>query len=346
MRKVLSFLASLKLLRSGSFVVLLFILFSGNPVLAHHQRVLGVSTSSALPQIEPTAEGPGLILPDSPLFFLDRLKQNIRVVLAFTPEEKARIHTQIAGERLAELRFMLARNNKNAASTALLAVSENLRSSANNLSQAQFRGRDVKKLAHEINQNIKAKQKILDSFENSADGSLKILAEQVQEDIFQSKVEVEDALPLEDLENEIKDDLARKIERKVALASDSARLLRKDLDELSREASESATKSLKRREEALKKAIEKADEKEKKVQEKLLEEEKRKQTGLLNAQKKAAEQAQEALIRAQKATTEFKKAQQVVNEIKSGSSNNTQSASGSSSTPKPVEQEIETSGKR
>lgn len=301
---------------SLSFVVLLFILVSRNPILAHHQAVLGVSTSSALPQLEPTAEGPGLILPDSPLFFLDRLKQNIRVVLAFTPEEKARIHAQIAGERLAELRFMLARNNKNAASTALLAVSENLRSSATNLSQAQFRGRDVKKLAREINQNIKAKQKVLDSFENSADGSLKILAEQVQEDIFQSKVEVEDSLPEEDLENEIKDDLARRIERKVAFASDSARLLRKDLDELTREASESATKSLKRREEMLRKAIEKADEKEKKAQEKLLEEEKRKQTGLLNAQKKAAEQAQEALIRAQKATTEFKKAQQVVNEIR------------------------------
>lgn len=316
MRKALSFLVSLKLLRSGFFVVLLFVLVSDSPVLAHHKAILGVSTSSALPQIEAIAEGPGLILPDSPFFFLDRLKQNVRLALSFSPEAKAKLHAEIAGERLAELRFMLARNNKKAASTALQGVSDNLRESAGNVSKAQFAGRDVKKLAREINEKIKAKQKALDSFEQTATGALRLHAAQVQEDIFESKVEVEDALPEEDLENEIRDDLARRIERKVALASDSAKLLKRDLAELTREASESATRSLKRREEALKKAIEKADDKEKKVQQKLLEEEKKKQTGLLRAQERAAVQAQDALLRAQTAATEFKKAQQVANEIR------------------------------
>jgi len=315
------------------FAILLFILVSNRPVLAHHQAVLGVSTSSALPQLPPTAEGPGLILPDSPFFFLDQLKQNVRLALAFTPEERAKIRAQIAGERLAELRFMLARNNRSAAAVALAGVSENIRASATELSQAQFRGRDVKKLAKELNEGIKAKQKVLDSFEKNSAGAIKIQAEQAQEDIFESKVEVEDSLPAADLENEIRDDLARKIERKVALASDSARLLRRDLTELSKEASESARKSLKRREEALKKAIEKADETDRKVQEKLLGDEKKKQQVLFEAQRKATAQAQDALIRAQTAATEFKKAQQVVNEIRSGSNpsqTTVQTTSGSS----------------
>lgn len=305
MRRILSF----------SFVALLFLLISA-PTEAHHKEILGVSTSSALPQLEATAEGPGLILPDSPLFFLDRFKQNVRLALAFSPESKARLHAEIAGERLAEFRFMLARQNRVAASVALQGISDNLRESANDVTKAQLTGRDVKKLAREINDNIKAKQKLLDAFETSATGSLKLHAAQVQENIFESKVEVEDALPSEDLENEIRDDLARRIERKVVLASDSARLLDRDLKELTKEASEAAQKSLKKREEALKKAIEKSDESLRKVQEKLLENEKKKQEALLKAQQKAAQEAQEALLKAQTAASEFKKAKQVADEIR------------------------------
>lgn len=301
--------------------ILLFLLVLPRPTYAfRHQilnEVLGVSTASALPQIEPTAEGPGLILPDSPLFFLDQLKQNIRLTLAFSPEEKAKIRAQIAGERLAELRFMLAKNNQRGARVALQGVSDNLNGAAVELTRAQFAGKDVKKLAKDINNNIKLKQKTLDSLEKNATGSLKLEVGVAQDAIFESKVEVEDALPDEDLENEVKDDLARRIERKVENASSSAKLLRKDLNELTKQASESAVRSLKRRQEALKKAIEQADERERKIQEKLLEQEKIKQTGLLRAQEKAAVQAQDALFRAQRAATEFQKAQQVVNEIRS-----------------------------
>ncbi|MDO8639496.1 MAG: hypothetical protein Q7R53_01090, partial [bacterium] len=59
-RKTLVFLALF-------FVFLLIII---RPVSADYRsRVLGASTVSGL-EIPPTIEGPGLILPDSPLFFL------------------------------------------------------------------------------------------------------------------------------------------------------------------------------------------------------------------------------------------------------------------------------------
>jgi len=330
---------------------LLFLLVSRTPALAHHQAILGVSTPSALPTIAPTAEGPGLILPDSPFFFLDKLKQNTRLFFAFTSEEKAKIRASIAGERLAELRFMLAKNNRAGVSTDLKEISENLRESAKEVSKAQFAGRDVKKLAREINDNIKAKQKTLDTLERQVSGSIKLETAQTQEAIFESKVEVEDALPENELENEVRDDLARKIERKVNTASESARFLRRDLDELTKKASESASKSLKRREETLKEAIEKSDATLRKVQEKLLEAEKKKQESLLKAQAKAAEQAQEALEKAQKAATGFEKAQQVVNQIRNTAVTNGGSGGTGSietpksvSTPKPAEKEGE-SGK-
>lgn len=309
-----------KSLSLSLLVLLLFILVSQRPALAfRHQilnEVLGVSTSSALPQIDSTVEGPGLILPDSPLFFIDQLKQNTRIFFAFSPEERARIRAQIAGERLAELRFMLAKNNQQAARAALQGVSDNLRGAAGELTKAQFAGKDVKALAKEINDSIKLKQKILDALEKDATGSFKSEVEVAQDAIFESKVEVEDALPEAELENEVKDDLARKIERRVNEASRSAVLIKRDIDELNKEASGSATRSIKRREEALRKAIEKSDEKLRKVQEKLLENEKKKQEKLLEVQKKAGEEAKDALEKAQKAAVGLEKARADIQKIR------------------------------
>lgn len=300
-------------------LVLLLLIFSQKPALAYRHQilndVLGVSTSSALPAIDPTAEGPGLILPDSPFFFLDQWKQDVRLFLAFSPEAKAQVYTQIAGERLAELRFMLAKNNIQAATFDLQAISDNLKQAATNVSQAQFAGKDVTLLAKQVNDNIKAKQQTLDSLETASTGTLRLEAKQTQQSLFESKVEVEDSLPEDQLQNEVKDDLARRIAERVDDASDSAKLLRSDLNELEKQASEAAKSSLDHRQEALKKAIEKKNEALKKTEEKLLEAEKTRQEKLLEAQKKASEQAQEALQNAQNAAIGFQKAQQALQQL-------------------------------
>lgn len=288
-------------------ILFLFILLSTRPAFAGMaEDVLGVATASALPIISPTTEGPGLIMPDSPFFFLDQIKQDIRLAFAFSPEDKAKVNAQIAGERLAELRFMLASNNKTAASIALAGISDNLQQASDQVTKAQFEGKNVTKLAQDINSNIKLKQKALDELEGKATGSLQLEVAQAQESIFESKAAVDDALPPDQMENEIKLDLERKISRKVASASSSAALLQRDLDALSKDASDSATKALERRQEALKLAIEKSGNPTlRKVQEKLLEQEKEKQEKIIEAQKKAAEQAREAIKNSQTATVNF-----------------------------------------
>ena len=316
---------------AGLFILLLFILVYPKPTYAfRHQalnEVLGVATSAALPQIDPTSEGPGLILPDSPFFFIDKWKQNIRLFAAFTPAEKAKINAQIAGERLAELRFMLARNNTKAAAVALLGVSDNLKQAADNLDKAQFEGKDVSKLSQDLNSNIKLKQKTLDSLEENSTGSLKILVEQAQEDVFNAKLKVVDSLPEDLVENEVENDLKRRIGKRADNASNSAELLNRDLESLSKRALETSQKSLSKRQEALQKAIGNKNEKEVEAEGKLFEAEKVRQQGLLTAQSKAAEQAKEALQKAREATSKFREAQQKVEEIRNQSTTPTSNVS-------------------
>lgn len=311
--------------------LLIFVFIFSSPVSARQRRVLGTATESAAPQIPPTSEGPGLILPDSPFFFLDELKQATRLFFAFNPEAKAKIHAQIAGERLAELRFMLARQNNVGIETDLKGISSNLQSAANDVVQAQLLGRDVKTLAKVINDDVKRKQETLDLLENQAQGTLKAQVAAIQASLLDSKVKVEDALPSNELENEIRDDLNRQIGKRVEEASNSARELKDDLDELNRQASEAARNSLKRREEALREAVEKKNDALKRVQETLLEAEKKKQENVLRVQEKVAEQAREAIKGAQEAAKGFQKAQEEVSKIQQQSVGGNSGTSGGSS---------------
>ncbi len=303
---------------SLAFTSLLILVSVGKAYANHQAQVLGASTASADLSIPPTTEGPGLILPDSPLFFLDQLKQDFRLLLAFTPETKAKIYKDIAGERIAELRFMLAKNNLNAAKVALDGMASNLKNAAAEVNQAKLTGRNVDTLAKTINDDIKAKQETLDLLESQSVGEIKAQVTSAQESLLRAKVEVEDSLPEQELKNEIKSDLTRKAERKVDEASDSARELQRDLDELNKEAAEASRNSLGAREKAIKKAIEEKNEALKKVEEKLLETEQKKQEKLLNVQQKVSEQAKEAIKKAQEAAIGFQQAVKNINQIQSG----------------------------
>ncbi len=300
----------------SSIAVFVLILVFTSPAYSYNQRlVLGVSTGSAVPQIPPTTEGPGLILPDSPFFFLDEIKQAVRLFFAFTPEAKAQVHTAIAGERLAELRFMLARQNQNGIQIDLQGISDNLRIAASDLTMAQLSGRNVSAIAQEINDNIKRKQEVLDILESQSSGELKAQVEAVQTSLFDSKIKVENALPQSQISTEITYDLNRQIQERVTNASNSANELTVGLDELNKEASDAAKEALKNREEVLNKAIEEKNGALKRVDETLLEQEKAKQKKLLEVQGQAAERAKEAVEKAQEAAIEFEQTQQEVDKI-------------------------------
>jgi len=308
---------------------------------AHHQeQVLGASDSSSF-TIPPTVEGPGFILPDSPLFFLDRFKQSARLFFAFSPERRAKIRSDIAGERLAELRLMLKKNNEKGIQTALDGVSENLQDASREVAQAQLSGRNVSELAKTINTSMKEKQATLDTLDEQAKGPMKARVRAIQEAIRHSKVTVEDSLPEADLQNEIRDELNRNVNRNIKDASGLTVDLDRDIEVLNKQASHAAAKSLLRKEEAIKKAIERKNEQLREKEEKLLEREKEKQEKLFEVRKEAIEQVRETVKKAQEAARRFQKAKQEQDStssdksgsgpsVSSGSSGENKSGSGSS----------------
>ncbi len=265
------------------FFGLSLFLSSSVSVFAHHkERVLGESTTSAA-QIPPTVEGPGLILPDSPLFFLDQIKQSTRLLLAFSPEAKAKVRADIAGERMAELRFMLAKNNKKGIDVALQGVVENLGKAAESLNDAKLTGRNVSALAKDVNEKIKQKQERLDVLEATENKEIKFKAKSAQEGLLKAKVMVEDSLPEDEIENEIEEDLHRIVEDEVDDASKSAERVEHQLKELRRQAGYSAGK---------------------------------KQEALFKERERALDQAKKAIEESKKAAEQFREAREKTEELK------------------------------
>lgn len=250
MRKLLIFFLSF------SLASLIIVLSSNSALAITAKEVLGDSSMQPPLSIPPTAEGPGLVLPDSPLFFLDQLKQGFRLALAFTPEQKTNIHNAVAGERLAELRIMLAKNNVSGIRIALQGVSDNLKAASEDLASAKLTGRNIALLAKEINDSIKEKQKSLSFLEQSASGEIKSQVQAAKESLKISKMQAEENLPVDLLVNEIIDDLNREIGDNVNRASDSARGINRAIEVLTRLASEAAAQNQPARQQALLHAIE------------------------------------------------------------------------------------------
>ena len=332
----------------GSVVLGFFVLVwvAPKPAFSHHQgRVLGDSTSSSQIVFPPVTAGAGFILPDSPLFFLDEIFQEVRMFLAFTPERRAKTRALIAGERLAELRIMFSRNNSEAVVNTLSKLTEEINQMSANLSDAASSGKDVSLLAKELNETIKAQRKVLNVLEHQTDGVLKLQLKVTRKALKIAKVEIEDELTEDDLENEIEEDVDDEIEEAVEEASGSAKRLEHAIDVLTKLASEAAVKQQTRRAEALRHAIEVKNDALRRQQEKLFEEDSKKHERLLEARKKAHSKAHEAIKRVHEAAEEFKEAQDEIEELKnhhddesnssgSGSSGSGNSSSGSSSSGK------------
>ncbi len=312
MRKLWIFLLSFS-------ITSLVIVLSSSSVSAYHQGdVLGVASAQTL-SIPPTAEGPGLILPDSPLFFLDRLKQQVRLLLAFTPEQKSKIHAAIAGERLAELQIMLAKNNTAGVRVDLQGVSDNLKAASQDLDNAKLTGRNINLLAKEINDSIKEKESKLSVLESKATGETKAQVRGAREALKVAKVKAEDNLPADLLKNEVEDDLNREIEDHINNATGSAKGINRAIDVLTRLASEAASENKTHREKALKHAIEVKNDALRKQEEKLIEAENKAQEKLMKAKEKAFEQARKAVNRIKEAVQNLQEAQKAVVEIRSTS---------------------------
>lgn len=312
MGKIIAFLTP-----SLALLALVFLLFLTKPIYSHHQRqVLGDATNASDLVFPPVTSGAGIILPDSPLFFIDKAFQQIRLLVAFDPERKAKVRSQIAAERLAELRIMLSRNNPDGINTALTQLNKEVNLSVANLKDAAASGKDVSQLAKDINDNIKIQRKILGILANQSKGTIKLQFKAARKALKEAKVEGEDELAKDEFENEIEDDLEDEIEDSVEEASESAKGIEHAINVLTQLASRAAEKNQKRREEALRHAIEVKNEALRKQEERLLELEKKKQEKILELQEKSREEARKAVKKANEAAEKFKEFRKKIKEIK------------------------------
>ncbi len=311
-------------------LVALFLLTASGAFAHHREKVLGVSTqSSDLSFPEEVTAGPGAILPDSPFYVLDTFWQQVKLSIARSPEDKAKVRAQIAGERLAELRIMLSQNDPAGIDRALTQLTKETEDAANELSNASASGKEVGEAAKQLNEAIKIQRDILGKLSDQSAGTLRLKFKTTREALKASKVEVEDELPEDLLENEIEDELENEIEDDAHEAEDLTEALEDQIEELQKQASESAKKQEKKRAEAILKAIEAKNDQLKKETEALLkaekketEEAKKQQESLREKAKKAAEAARELKEQASSGNEETSN---------SGSSSNSGSGGGSSS---------------
>ena len=289
------------------FYLLLLLLFfvSTQKIFAdyHYKEVLSAQDQNL--SIPPTIEGPGLFLPNSPLFFLDELKQSVRILFAVSDEEKARVHAAIAGERMAELRYMLAQKDNSAVRVDLTEIADNYKRAADDIEQARMAGHDVSLTAKEINDQLKSRQTVLADLGLSSVGEMRSLINAVSTSLFVSKIRIENGLKQADLENEVRDDLNWKAEMDLREASNSAAELKSSLEDIKTETDSTAQKSLTRREQAVQKAIDEKNEILRTAQQKLLDQEKINNDQTLKLQDSAIEQATQIVEKAKATALQF-----------------------------------------
>lgn len=237
----------------GILLSLVLLGISLSPVHAMRKGVLGL-TSDHL-SIPPTVEGPGFLLPDSPLYFLDKMKQQARLFLAFTPQLKAEVYSSVAGERLAELRVELLKNNTQAAEVALTGVRENTKRAALSLDDARLMGNNVEKDAQDLNREIKERLVSLDLLELQSSGEMKAAVAYTTQTMTDAKAVVEDGMRRDLIANEVQDDISREVAKKILGTATTAEELKADLDELQKQATSDAQKALPNRKDALQKTI-------------------------------------------------------------------------------------------
>jgi hypothetical protein len=235
-------------------ILLLFFFVNVSSCFAISRKaVLAAEIETA--NIPPTVEGPGFVMPDSPFYFLDQIKQSLRIMFALNQESRARIYANIAGERMAELRFMLQNQNENGAKLALNGVSESFKNAKEQLGAAKSLGKDISKLAKEINDSIREKQQVLDELRTKKEGELGMQVEATTESLTETKIRIGEYLNPSDLANEIKYDTNRELELKFQEASNSAQALKEALEDLKLQRQQAAEEQLRNREEALNRVI-------------------------------------------------------------------------------------------
>lgn len=294
-------------------VVFVIVLIAPGVVFANHRAlVLGTSTESTQLVFPTISAGPGFFLPDSPLFFLDKWFQTVRLAFAFSPERKAIIRSQIVGERMAELRIMLVKNNEKGISVALLELSEEARGVARHLNEASAQGRDIRDVVKQLHDDTKLQRQVLGNLASQVEGVLGLQLKAARDILQDAKITIADKLPEEQLVDEIEADLEQRLGEAIGDANEATSGLEHAVDILNKLASQAALRDQERREAALRQAIEVKNEALRRQQERVLNEEEGRQKDLLRVRQQAVSSARGAVIRVREALEQIQDAQETV----------------------------------
>lgn len=257
--------------------------------------------------------GPGHILPDSPIYFVDNLYQEIKLVLAITPEKRALVRNEIVGERMAELRVMHARGSERGVSNALYELSRESRALSADLKDAQLAGRDVTKIAKTINDSLRLNRQVLAVASNGSSEELSLKLDSANESLLIAKVNVEDYLNPTDLEGAVDEDLEDEVETAVLGIETQAVNADKKLEKLEKraqiEVENEAKKALvEEKVETQKTAVKEMIQKKKEAREK--------RKKILEERKKKLQEAREALKKSKEASQKLKEAKKTREELK------------------------------
>lgn len=202
-------------------LALVFLFVFTTPVFAHNRGlVLGEQTQTSVPAL---AAGPGFLLPDSPLWFLDDWRDQLKLFLTVNAQERANLEVRVAAERLAELKILLAQNSPRGIDIALANLVSHIDAARDILQGEKARGRDVAGLAHDLNGAIDQEQEFLDTLLEITRPQERFLVRNAQIQVAQDELEIENELGEDERENETLRELAEGTREEIQEASAAAR---------------------------------------------------------------------------------------------------------------------------
>jgi hypothetical protein len=283
-----------------SYAIVLFVIVA----VIGQSGVVRQSYAESLPVLPPTVEGPGLLLPDSPLYFLDEWKQKLRLLFSITPEQKAYAYQKIAGERLAELRFVLQNNETDLALRTLDAYAHAWKGAGDSIQEASMRGGDTSMIASSLYEDLLTKRSTLDGLSAGSNGELQKRIEGTQIAVEQARVLIQSGLSDEAFEQAVVDEARRLAIRDAIDTLQAAQRLEISSKELVDETLTEAQRL--RRADAIGKAIEDLSVEQRAARAIAYEEEIRRIDMKLKLQRDAASQAAEIVRKARQTAEQFK----------------------------------------
>ncbi|MDO8590016.1 MAG: hypothetical protein Q7R69_01975 [bacterium] len=142
----------------------------------------------SLAQAEPELPNAGLT-PLNSFYFLDKLGEALQEFLAFSPEAKARLQISFASERIAEIKILLETDGIDAKGleVAQSRMDAHLARVSDIITKEKTEGKDVSKLAKELDDQFEASRSALDQSFKDQKRVLKIRKEELKDQIQEAR---------------------------------------------------------------------------------------------------------------------------------------------------------------